>query len=713
MRGMTRQRLSSESTTMKSERVSVLSLSTGAAPNEAIQLLAREFDLTEVLNPALAAESLAHSGASIIVVHCDQTGPAAFQLCRQIKSSLSGRNIPLVLAVADTFDDEQAQQALESGASDIIDIAGLPKLACARIRSLASMQQAREPAGPANAGSKQPGVEGVPEPESLTESHRFLRSLLDHAPAPIYVVGKDGRYRLVNRGWGERVSKSSEEAIGKTRSDLWPAEPARSMTEIDQYIIRTGEPVMTEESIDTPTGQRLYQSVKFPVFDSMGQVDAVGGISIDITGIKRTEVALRDSERRYQTLTEVSPVGIFYADPRARCIYVNDRWCEIAGLSPGEASGTGWVRALHPDDRERVLDEWRRAWEESRSFRSEYRFERSNGEVAWGFAQGVAEKARDGSVAGYVGTITDITELRRAQEGLSRLASIVESSDDAILSCTTDGRITSWNAGAEKTYGYRATEAIGRSISFLIPPDHPDDTMLILANITRPESVHNYEVLHVKRDGKSIIVSLTVSPIRDPAGMVIGASLIARDVTGSHQLQEELRQAQKMDAIGRLAGGVAHDFHNLLSAINGYSDLTLMHLAENDPVYQNIAEIRKSGERAASLTRQLLAFGRKQLLQPQILDLNVIITDMNKMLRRLIGEDIELVTHAVQGLGRVKADPGQIEQIIVNLAVNARDAMPEGGRLTIETGNVPETEGALVRAPDGVARPCGLIKVTR
>jgi CheY-like chemotaxis protein len=167
-----------------------------------------------------------------------------------------------------------------------------------------------------------------------------------------------------------------------------------------------------------------------------------------------------------------------------------------------------------------------------------------------------------------------------------------------------------------------------------------------------------------------------------------------------------------MDAIGRLAGGIAHDFNNLLTAINGYSDLALMNLTKGDPVYDNIAEIRKSGERAASLTRQLLAFGRKQLLQPRVLDLNVIITDMNKMLRRLIGEHIELVTNTTPGSGAVKADPGQIEQIIVNLAVNARDAMQEGGTLTIETGNVPEQEGALIHAPDGAVRPWIFIKVT-
>jgi two-component system cell cycle sensor histidine kinase/response regulator CckA len=706
---MTTHQLPRESATRECERPSVILLSTDAdPPEEAVRLLAPEFDLAGTLNAESVNQPQSDSAADIIVVCSPHAGPAAFQLCRHLKSFSPADGVPLLLAVLGRFEDRQAEQALQSGFDDIVDIVGFPALARARIKLLASRKRSER--GDLLSASAAPPDRNAQD--ALTKSHQFLSSLLDHAPAPIYVVGRDGQYRLVNRGWEQTLAKSREEAVGKTRNELWPAETARSMSEVDQHILRTGKAFISEEALDTPTGHRLYHSVKFPVFDSAGHVDSVGGISIDITGIKRTEIALRDSEKRYQTLTEVSPVGIFYADPRARCIYVNDRWCEIAGLSPEEASGTGWVRALHADDRERVLDEWRRASEESRSFTAEYRLERPNGEVAWVFAQGVAEKANDGSVAGYVGTITDITELRRAQEGLSRLASIVESSDDAILSSALDGRITSWNSGAEKTYGYCPSEAIGRSISFLIPPDRPDDTLSILTNITRPESIRNYEVLHLRRDGKRINVSLTVSPIRDQAGSLIGASLIARDVTSSHQLQEELRQAQKMDAIGRLAGGIAHDFNNLLTAINGYSDLTLMQLTEDDPFYQNIVEIRKSGERAASLTRQLLAFGRKQLLQPRVLDLNVIITDMNKLLRRLIGEHIELVTLTAPSLGRVKVDPGQIEQIIVNLAVNARDAMADGGRLTIETSNVTEPDTPPVHPPDGIVRPWILIKVT-
>src|ERR1700694_692199 len=191
----------------------------------------------------------------------------------------------------------------------------------------------------------------------------------------------------------------------------------------------------------------------------------------------------------------------------------------------------------------------------------------------------------------------------------------------------------------------------------------------------------------IAKDGHRVAVEANTKLVYQD-GVPVGVQGIARDVTGRKQLEEQLRQSQKMEAIGQLAGGVAHDFNNLLTAINGYSSLALQRLEDGHPIKSYLEEVKKAGDRAANLTRQLLAFGRKQILQPLPLNLNDTVTDMSKMLQRLIGEDIQLSAKLTTDLKRVKADPGQIEQVLVNLIVNARDAMPQGGKLTIETANV-------------------------
>jgi two-component system, cell cycle sensor histidine kinase and response regulator CckA len=417
-------------------------------------------------------------------------------------------------------------------------------------------------------------------------------------------------------------------------------------------------------------------------------------------------------------------------------------------------------------------------------------------------------------------------ERNRFRGGVSLLARIVESSDDAIIGKTLDGKIVSWNAGAERIYGYSAAEAIGSSISMLVPGGVASESDLTFEKLRRGERVEHYETVRVRKDGESLYVSLSIFPIFDRTGQPVGAATIARDISrhkiaeaalrkteerfklitetidevfwiadpgvseiiyispayervwgrtqeslyqtpksfieASHpddrerlltvfehmkagkpfdleyrvihtdgsthwvwargfpirddagrltryagvaqditerrRLEGQFRQAQKMEAVGRLAGGVAHDFNNLLTVINGYSELVLERLHSSDPIRGSIQEIKKAGDRAASLTRQLLAFSRQQVLAPRVLDLNALVADVEKMLRRLIGEDIDLVTAPDTVLWRVKADPGQIEQILMNLAVNARDAMPEGGKLVIETANV-ELDDAYPRSP--------------
>jgi PAS domain S-box-containing protein len=310
----------------------------------------------------------------------------------------------------------------------------------------------------------------------------------------------------------------------------------------------------------------------------------------------------------------------------------------------------------------------------------------------------------DGSQKGGIVVLHEITERRKDQAATRQLAAIVESSGDAIIGKTMEGVIQSWNRGAEKLYGYTAEEAVGQAVSMLAPPDAEDEIPRILESVRRGEAVAPYETVRRRKDGSLVPVSVTVSSVLGPRGEVVGASTITRDITERKQAErvlrdreEQLRQVSKMEAIGRLAGGVAHDFNNLLTIINGYAQLILDKCPAEHPNRAPLEQILKAGERASALTRQLLAFGRRQVMVPQVLDLGEVVQNTSKMLRRLIGEDIELVISQRPGLGQVRVDPGQIDQVLMNLAVNARDAMPGGGKLTLELANA-ELDEAYARS---------------
>ena len=288
-------------------------------------------------------------------------------------------------------------------------------------------------------------------------------------------------------------------------------------------------------------------------------------------------------------------------------------------------------------------------------------------------------------------------ELRRAHEELyqrtveqlgesrSRLALIIDSSEDAIISKGLDGTITSWNKGAERIYGYTPEEAIGKHISLLAPSDRPDEIPEILRKIARGEGIEHHESVRVTKDGRRLDVSISVSPLRDANGDVVGASAIARDITDQKRTEGQLHQSQKMEAIGRLAGGVAHDFNNILGIISACAEFLRDRIDPSAEPLQYVENIKKATERGSSLTRQLLTFSRSSVIQPRILDLNERLKDVGKLLRPLMGDDVEILIVSKSTSAVVEADPGQLDQVVVNLAVNARDAMPRGGKFILET----------------------------
>ncbi len=320
----------------------------------------------------------------------------------------------------------------------------------------------------------------------------------------------------------------------------------------------------------------------------------------------------------------------------------------------------------------------------------------------------LAHKTSSGSVE-YLSTVArDISDRKRAEESLreaeEKYRSIFENAVEGIFQSTLSGDFITANPAMARILGYESPLELLESTrdkerQLHVDPVRRTEMMRLLELDGKLEGV---EISLFRKDGSKLLVSESARAIRGVNGRVLYYQGIIEDISERKDLEHQLLQAQKMEAVGRLAGGVAHDFNNLLTAIIGYGQLSLANVAVGDPTHTNIQEIIAAGERAASLTRQLLTFSRKQVLQPAIVDLNRTISETRRMLQRLIGEDINIVNLTDPALGRVRADPGQIEQVILNLAINARDAMPDGGRLTIETHN-DEVDEAYACAHPGVA----------
>ena len=406
------------------------------------------------------------------------------------------------------------------------------------------------------------------------------------------------------------------------------------------------------------------------------------------------QTALRASEERFRTIVTTAAEGIWTLDKDARTTFVNDRLASMLGYRAEDMLGRKLYDFMDPGARDRAARTFMRR-ERRSGGEGDFRFRRQDGAVVWLRPATSPLLGPGGEFVGALAMVSDVTERRRAEESLARLAAIVESSEDAIFTIGLNGTILTWNAGAERLFGYRPSEAIGCHVAIVVPPSQEAETGRISRLIRAGKAVRDFETVRRRKDGSEVVVSLSLSPLRDSDGRATGASAIARDISEiskgeeeRRQLEEQLRQSQKMEAVGRLAGGVAHDFNNYLTAILGYSEILALELGPDHAARDRVEQIHQAGERAAALTSQLLALSRRQSLEPEVLDLAELVRGLLAMLRRLLGENVRLTTIAPPGLGRVEADRSQLEQVILNLAVNARDAMPQGGCLTFELRDV-------------------------
>lgn len=323
---------------------------------------------------------------------------------------------------------------------------------------------------------------------------------------------------------------------------------------------------------------------------------------------------------------------------------------------------------------------------------------RKGGESVWAVLSTAPLEAAGGTRQGMFWIAQDVTDRKKAEEALRRgneaFEALISASPLAIVTFDIEGVITMWNPAAERMFGWTAGEAIGR-FHPIVPEEKKDEFRAFREIARRGGTLAGVEVRRVRKDGSPIDICFFTAPLRDAAGEVKSIMSIIVDVTEQkateealRRTQEQLLRAQKMEVVGRLAGGIAHDFNNLLTVINGHTELLQARFDSADPLFREIEEIRRAGERAASLTRQLLAFSRRQVLELRVQDLRDIVSGTEKMLRRLIGEDIDLLTTLGDDPAPIRADGGQVEQVLMNLAVNARDAMPRGGTLSVTVENV-------------------------
>jgi two-component system cell cycle sensor histidine kinase/response regulator CckA len=420
--------------------------------------------------------------------------------------------------------------------------------------------------------------------------------------------------------------------------------------------------------------------------------------------IHRIRRRLLEREELFCLISENAADLIAVVDMEGRRIFNSLSYKKVLGYSPEELQASSSFEQIHPEDREQV----RRAAEEARQTGEgktlEYRIRHKDG--TWRVLESTSSVIRNakGAPERLVIVNRDVTERKRAQEALqvseAGFRSVVEDAPYGIYRASVAGQLLQVNPALQKILGYSSPAELLQANLENDIYRYPQEYQRLSELFARVDEFKDVEAEWKRSNGAPITVRCSGRRVKDEKGVPAYFEVFAEDVSEKRVLERQLRMAQKMEAIGRLSGGIAHDFNNLLGVIIGYSQVLKRALGPGSPLHEHAEEVEKAGQRAASLTRQLLAFSRQQVLTPAVLTLNTLVSDMEKMLPRLLGEDIEVSTSLDPALGRVKADQSQIEQVIMNLAVNARDAMPEGGKLKIETANV-ELDEAYTRHHPG------------
>jgi len=552
-----------------------------------------------------------------------------------------------------------------------------------------------------------------------------LRQLFEQSPSFMAVLrGPDHRFEVVNPTYAQLVAH--RDVLGRTVREAVPEVEGQGFFELLDQVYATGVPFVGQSAAitlqRTPNAdpeERFLDFVYQPIRNAEGMVTGIFAQGIDVTGAHDAVAALRESEAQFRTLAEALPNHVWTARPDGLLDWFNDRVYEYSGATPGTLDGERWTGIVHPDDAAEAAARWARALAAGTTYEAELRIRRADGAYRWHIARAVPIRPGEGSITRWVGTNTDIEDQKAAVQALADLNATLEQqvtdrtadrnrlwqlSTDIMLVAGFDGRVIAVNPAWTAILGWTEAELVGRNFTALIHADDLEQTMIVARTLSEGVIVHRFDNRYRHKDGSYRWIAWAAVP---GEGLI---NAVGRDMTGEkeqalalRQTEDQLRQAQKMEAVGQLTGGVAHDFNNLLQVISGNLQLLGRDVAGNDRAQRRVANAETAVSRGSKLATQLLAFGRRQALEPKVINLGRLVAGMDEMLRRALGEAIEIETVAAGGLWNTLIDPTQVENAVLNLAINARDAMDGTGKLTIEVGNAALDDAYALAHPDVTA----------
>ncbi len=518
---------------------------------------------------------------------------------------------------------------------------------------------------------------------------RVYRQFIETTGEGTATVSASGEILSCNAGLAQTLRRPLDQLFGTTMRDHLSSDDH----EIFESILAHACPETSRWKIHLKTSEGLL----VPVYLSATLLHGTGVepvcclVFTDLEEVISAEAALRESEERHRTILQTAMDGFWMVDTQGRLLEVNETYCRMSGYSAQELLAMRITDLEVVESADGTAAHIREIMTQGEC-RFESRHRRKDGSV---FDVEISVQYRPVEGGRMATFLRDISERKRAEAENERLTVAIEEAGEPVMITDAKGRILYVNPVFETVTGYCRAEVLGRSSRILKSGEHDGELYREALDTIRAGRVWRGRLTNTRKDGTLFIVDTTISPVHDKAGRIVNYVGVERDITEQLRLAEEkarledhLRQAQKVEAIGRLAGGVAHDFNNLTAIVLGYGEMLLGQLRPEDPARKSVEQIIEAGRRSAALTHQLLAFSRKQALRPEVLDLNALLRNLEKMLDRLIGEDVELEFVLAEGLGRITADPGQIEQVVTNLVLNARDAMTQGGKLTVETADV-------------------------